>query len=58
MKRLLNVYKPQGLTPLQTIDLVRKKIPELTKEKIGFVPQYDIKTGIKDYFDSGFLIKK
>jgi tRNA pseudouridine55 synthase len=41
MKRLLNVYKPQGLTPLQTIDLVRKKIPELTKEKIGFAGRLD-----------------
>jgi len=30
----------------------------LAKEKIGFVPQYDIRTGIKDYFDSGFLAPK
>ncbi|MBI4144449.1 NAD-dependent epimerase/dehydratase family protein [Candidatus Woesearchaeota archaeon] len=27
----------------------------LAKEKIGFVPEFDIETGIKDYFDSGFL---
>jgi ADP-L-glycero-D-manno-heptose 6-epimerase len=30
----------------------------LAKEKIGFVPQYDIRTGIKDYYDSGFLVPK
>lgn len=30
----------------------------LAKEKLGFVPQYDIRAGIKDYFDSGFLVPK
>ncbi len=29
----------------------------LAKEKIGFVPEYDIKKGILDYCASGFLIK-
>lgn len=27
------------------------------KEKLGFVPEWDIEKGIKDYFDSGFLIR-
>lgn len=30
----------------------------LAKEKLNFVPQFDIKTGIKEYFESGFLIEK
>ena len=30
----------------------------LAKEKLNFVPEYDIKRGIKDYSDSGFLIKR
>ncbi len=29
----------------------------LAKEKIGFVPKYDIKGGIRAYYDSGFLVK-
>ncbi len=29
----------------------------LAKEKIGFVPKYDIEGGIKDYFESDFLVK-
>jgi len=30
----------------------------LAKEKIGFVPEYAIEDGIKDYHDSGFLVEK
>lgn len=30
----------------------------LAKEKIGFVPEFDIEKGIKDYFESGFLIPR
>ena len=30
----------------------------LAKEKIGFVPKFDAKSGIKDFHDSGFLIQK
>jgi tRNA pseudouridine55 synthase len=41
MKKLLNVYKPKGLTPLQTIDLVRKKYPEYNDEKIGYAGRLD-----------------
>lgn len=29
----------------------------LAKEKLGFVPEFDIEHGIKDYFESGFLIR-
>jgi len=30
----------------------------LAKEKIGFVPDFDIRKGIKDYYDSGELLKR
>lgn len=30
----------------------------LAKEKIGFVPGYSIEEGIRDYYESGWLIKK
>ncbi len=29
----------------------------LAKEKIGFVPKYDIESGIKDYYESGELVE-
>lgn len=29
----------------------------LAKEKLSFVPEYDIERGIQDYFNSGFLVK-
>ena len=29
---------------------------KLAKEKIDFVPDFDIATGIKDYYDSGYLV--
>ncbi len=28
----------------------------LASEKLGFIPEFDIKKGIRDYFESGFLI--
>jgi ADP-L-glycero-D-manno-heptose 6-epimerase len=30
----------------------------LAKQKIGFVPEFTIESGIKDYFASGFLVQK
>lgn len=30
----------------------------LAKEKLGFVPEYDIENGVRDYYDSGFLVKR
>ncbi|HEX8932334.1 MAG TPA: hypothetical protein VF810_04215 [Patescibacteria group bacterium] len=41
MSKLLNVYKPMGLTPLEMIILIRAKYPELKKEKIGFAGRLD-----------------
>lgn len=41
MQKILNVYKPKGLTPLQTIQLVRKKFPEYENTKIGFAGRLD-----------------
>jgi len=41
MKLILNIYKPQGLTPLQIIDQVREKFPEYKNEKIGFAGRLD-----------------
>lgn len=29
---------------------------QLAKEKIGFIPEFDIQKGINDYFQSGFLV--
>jgi len=31
---------------------------DLAKEKIGFVPDYDIEKGIQDYYDSGWLVRR
>lgn len=41
MHQLLNVYKPKGLTPLETIRLLRKKFPEYENETIGFAGRLD-----------------
>jgi len=30
----------------------------LAKEKIGFQPEFTVESGIKDYFESGFLVDK
>ena len=41
MNKILNIYKPQGLTPLEIIKLVREKFPEYKDEKIGFAGRLD-----------------
>lgn len=41
MQTLLNIYKPQGLTPFQTINLLREKFPEYKTETIGFAGRLD-----------------
>lgn len=41
MQKLLNVYKPKGMTPLQTITLLREKFPEYENETIGFAGRLD-----------------
>jgi len=28
----------------------------LAKKKLGFVPEYGVEAGIKDYYESGFLV--
>ena len=38
---ILNVYKSKGLTPLQTINLLREKFPEYKNETIGFAGRLD-----------------
>ncbi|HSA83928.1 MAG TPA: hypothetical protein VLF20_03510 [Patescibacteria group bacterium] len=38
---ILNTYKPKGLTPLQTITLLRKTMPEYANETIGFAGRLD-----------------
>lgn len=30
----------------------------LAKQKLGFIPKFDIEAGIKEYYDTGFLVKK
>lgn len=41
MHQLLTIYKSQGLTPLQTIHLLREKFPEYKNSKIGFAGRLD-----------------
>lgn len=41
MQKILNIYKPKGLTPLQTIHLLRKKFPEYKDQTIGFAGRLD-----------------
>lgn len=41
MPNILNIYKPKGLSPLQTINLLRKKMPEYKDETIGFAGRLD-----------------
>ena len=38
---LLSVYKPKGLTPLQTINRLREKLPEYKNTIIGFAGRLD-----------------
>lgn len=41
MKKIINIYKPLGLTPLQLIEKFRSKFPEYKKAKIGFAGRLD-----------------
>jgi tRNA pseudouridine55 synthase len=41
MKPVLTVYKPLGLTPLQTIHLLKKQYPEYADERIGYAGRLD-----------------
>ncbi|HZE86850.1 MAG TPA: hypothetical protein VE090_01450 [Methylomirabilota bacterium] len=41
MKKIQAVYKPQGWTPLQSINKFREKFPEYKNEKIGFAGRLD-----------------
>lgn len=41
MQKVLNIYKPIGLTPLQLIQKVREYYPELNNEKISYAGRLD-----------------
>lgn len=41
MKKLLNIYKPAGLTPLQLINKLREVLPEYKDIKIGYAGRLD-----------------
>lgn len=41
MERILNVYKPRGMTPLQLLDRLRKKYPEYKSEKMTYAGRLD-----------------
>lgn len=41
MDRVLNIYKPQGMTPLQVIEWVRKVYPEYRDEKMTYAGRLD-----------------
>lgn len=44
---VLNILKPAGLTPLQTLDLLRQKYPELENEKLAYAGRLDpLATGV------------
>lgn len=41
LPKLLSVYKSAGLTPLQTLDLLREKFPEYKYEKLSYAGRLD-----------------
>ena len=41
MERILNVYKPQGMTPLQLLDRLRERCPEYKSEKMTYAGRLD-----------------
>ena len=41
LSKVISVYKPGGLTPLQTLDLLRKKFPEYNNEKLSYAGRLD-----------------
>src|SRR6185436_4759837 len=41
MKKILNVYKPKGLTPLAVVNQVKNKFPQYQKEKIAYAGRLD-----------------
>lgn len=41
MERVLSIYKPQGMTPLQVIDRVREVYPEYRDEKMTYAGRLD-----------------
>lgn len=41
MEKILNIYKPQGLTPLQALDVIRDIWPEYRDEKITYAGRLD-----------------
>lgn len=41
VKKLLKIYKPVGLTPLQALDQLRLKQPEYAKEKLTYAGRLD-----------------
>lgn len=41
MNTILNVYKPIGMTPLELVNAIRKEMPEIKDEKIGYAGRLD-----------------
>lgn len=41
MEKVINIYKPQGMTPLQAIDAVRRQYPECQDEKMTYAGRLD-----------------
>lgn len=41
MEAVLNIYKPQGMTPLQVLDAIRKRYPEYQMEKMTYAGRLD-----------------
>lgn len=41
MKQVLNIYKPQGMTPLQALEAVRDQYPKYHNEKMSYAGRLD-----------------
>lgn len=41
MNKIINIYKPAGMTPLQLIHAVKEKYPEFKNQKIGYAGRLD-----------------
>jgi len=41
MKKIINIYKPQGKTPLEMVKVIKETFPEYNDEKIGYAGRLD-----------------
>lgn len=41
MDKIISIYKPVGKTPLQMVEELRKRFPDIANEKLGFAGRLD-----------------